>query len=104
MPRGIEAATFREGTIRRYDAQLGGRANHNDRSKPKLLLDGILDACSKGFRVTNVGSKHDVAALQQRLRVHEAERFVKGAQFRHWDEMMTPNVDAAQEREVGGHE
>ena len=65
----------------------------------ELTLDGALDASGDAGRIA-VAPEDDVAALEVRLDILAAERDVQRAQARHRDQVVAPDVDPPQERDV----
>src|SRR4029077_1936967 len=83
--------------------QVDWSAENDAGVKAGFLLDGIFDARGEASQVALGGAEHDVAALQEGLRIAEAERIAEGAEVLHLDLLVAGKIDAAEQTDEDGH-
>lgn len=82
----------------------GGRAAHDDRHGETIGRgDAPLQPRLDPRQVAFVRFEYDIASLQEAARIAETQRFVQGAQVRHFDLFVSADIDAAQQGDGCGH-
>src|SRR5688572_4187092 len=80
------------------------RPDEDIRFKPESLCGSGLDETLRFRRRANVASKHDVAALQQRLHIQHAETGQEFTQLRHPDLVVRSEIHGSKQTDIGRHE
>lgn len=101
---GFDVAALSEGVPRDDIAKLGRRAVNDAGAKAEFAVDGFFDALGKSGEVALARAENDVAAIDVSLAASEFQGFVEGAEGVHFDLIAADDVDAAEQRDDGGHE
>lgn len=99
----VDVATPGEGVTRNNIAHFGGGAVNHAGAKAESKFNGFFDACGKSGKVAVASAENDVAAIDIGLAAGELQRFIKSAKGLHFDLIAADDVDAAEQRNDGGH-
>src|SRR5262249_14484595 len=100
---GLKPAALGEWIPGDHILELGGGGHDHPRTEAKRSLDRVFDLLSQTRKIPLFRAKHDVSALDVGLRVLESQRRVNRPERFHADQVVSTDVDAAQQRNNDRH-